>query len=245
MSTISSLPVINRLNYPARIANGHAVVGHVAGHHAACSDNAVAPDCHPGQHYYAAAELCAVAYLHGLCVCKAKLAAVRTVVGQHPFGVAGGVRGGVYLHIRGYEHVVVYFDDVVVNEGAVHVDYYAVAYEDVAAVLAVEVDVYMHAPPHAAEQLAHDVALPVYVRIGCFVKLARQAFSLRRNLGDFRVATEERLSGEAFFKFGLHFQLMIIIAFNQRMDDRELKFMVTCKAFDNANIGDYGGNGCR
>ena len=26
------------------------------------------------------------------------------------------------------------------------------------------------------------------------------------------------------------------------MDDRELNFMITCKAFGNANIGNYGGN---
>lgn len=199
-----SFPVVNPFDYPARIAHGHAVVGHGTGHYAACSDDTVAPDCHSGQHYYAAAEPCAVAYFHGLCVCKAKFAAVRAVVGQHPFGVAGGVCGGVYLHVGGYEHVVAYFDDVVVNEGAVHVDYYAVAYEDVAAVLTVEVNVYMHAPPHAAEQLAHDVALPVDVRIGCVVKLSRQAFGLLRNRGYFRVAAEKRLSGEAFFKFGLH-----------------------------------------
>ena len=205
------IPVVNRPYHPARIANSYAIVRNRTGYYAACAHYAIAPDGHAGQYHHAAANPRAVAYFHGQGIRKAKLAIVRAVVREYALGVTGRVCGSINLHVRGYEHVVAYLDDVVVYKGAVHVDYHPVADKYVAAVLAVEVDVYMHAPPHSAEQPPLDVALLVNVGLGGVVKLARQAFGPCRNGRYLRVATVERLSCEAFFKFGFHFQLMIEI----------------------------------
>ena len=205
------IPVVNRLYHPARIANSYAIVRNRTGDYAACAYDAATPDGHAWQYHHAAANPRAVAYFHGQGIRKAKLAIVRAVVGKYALGVTGRVCGGVYLHVRGYEHVVAYLDDVVVYEGAVHVDYHPVADHYVAAVLAVKVYVDMHALPHSTEQLAEY--LPFCFRVGIIgvVKFACQAFSPCRNGRYFRVAAVKRLSCEAFFKFGFHFQLMIEI----------------------------------
>ena len=87
---------------------------------------------------------------------------------------------------------------------SVHVDYHAVANEDVAAVLTVEVNVNEYTPSHAAEQLFHYATFLFNIRISRIVKLARQPFRLCRYFHYFRVTTVKRLSGQAFFKFRFH-----------------------------------------
>lgn len=86
---VLSFPVVNRLDYPARIANGYAIVRYRTGYYAARADNAVAPDCHSGQHYHAAAQPRTVAYSHGFCIRDADFVVVKSGVGQCALGEAG------------------------------------------------------------------------------------------------------------------------------------------------------------
>lgn len=64
-----------------------------------------------------------------------------------------GVCGGVDVDIGGYEDAIADADDVVVDEGAVHVDDYIGAYVDVSPIFAVEVDVDVDFVAYGAKEL--------------------------------------------------------------------------------------------
>ena len=105
------------------------------------------------------------------------------------------------LDIRGDKHIVPYLDDVVVNEGAVHVDDHTLAYEDMPAVLAVKVNVDSDITSAPSDNLAENLMAALRVAVVCAVEFMKQTLGPEAHGRKLRIASVENLSVEAFLQF--------------------------------------------
>ena len=150
------------LNYPARISHCHAVCRNRACHHTARTDDGVFSNRNAGQDDGTSAYPNAVFYPDRTCDGVADVIPFRPIP-SHSLAHIGGMRGGIYLHIRCDQDVVTDINAMVVHKSTVHVDDDLIADEDMLAIFAMEVDVHVNTLPDTAEQF-----LTACARVGLF-----------------------------------------------------------------------------
>lgn len=198
------------LYHLARISHCNAIGRNGPCDNASCTDGSVPSDGHTGQKYRTATDPHIIFYPYRQCIGDTEFIALSRII-PYPFVRIGGMRCGIYLHIRGYQYVISYLYAVVVDESAVHIYNYPVTDKDIFPVFTMEVDIHMHIFSYGAQHLTQD--FPASFRIGIIggIQFYQKAFRFQGHLHQFGIAAVKRFSRYAFLIFCFHFSYRNVI----------------------------------
>lgn len=119
-------------------------------HDTSCTYDRVLSNRNAGKYDYPATNPCSITYFYRLGIGMAYFF-TRLPVSNNSFFQSSGMSCCINLYVGSDKYIIAYFDNIIIYESTVHVDYNTVATQNMFPILAVEINIHAHIFAYASE----------------------------------------------------------------------------------------------